>query len=288
MTHTFFEFPQLFTDGHGVYDVDSLVAVLEKKEETAHAFSGTAVLFVKAIFKLESAPQLKNCRFAFVDQDNYQCFEVDGKGKIKKLDDIPDWFVNPSEFARSQWLVNRDLDSERVTKLIAYILDHNIEDRRSYCDLLFNLELGKMKPSSASPATGKPGNKNGKSTKPRVTDLNSFELFSQFFDRLKIAVNADEFPTLQFLTNEQDVNKAPNTLKQGIRTWFKAVTGEQIPNNKKIQAGAAGLFCAPIREQVTEIESVGLEKYYKALSQAIAEAGEESYISDFTFRFPAH
>jgi hypothetical protein len=40
-----------------------------------------------------------------------------------------------------------------------------------------------------------------------VTDLGSFELFSQFFARMKAAVLADEFPTLQVLTGMDNLEK---------------------------------------------------------------------------------
>ncbi|MDU6454478.1 MAG: hypothetical protein E6543_24400, partial [Enterobacter hormaechei] len=136
-------------------------------------------------------------------------------------------------------------------------------------------------PAPTAPA-GKMGNKNGKTTKPRVTDLGSFELFTAFFARMKTAVNANEFPTLQVLTGQEDLTKAPHSLKQGIRTWFKAITGDLPPNNKRVGAGNAVLFCAPVREQIQQIEAIGLEKYYQGLSKAIADAGD-GFITDFSY-----
>ena len=133
--------------------------------------------------------------------------------------------------------------------------------------------------------SGKKGNKNGKTTKPKIIDLGSFELFNQFFERLKSAVIADQFPTLQQLTGVDNLTKAPNHLKQGIRTWFKAITGDLPPNNKRVDAGNAALFCAPIREQLQHIESIGLETFYHNLSKAINASGEK-YISDFSFTYP--
>lgn len=120
---------------------------------------------------------------------------------------------------------------------------------------------------------------------PKVADLGSFELFSQFFSRLKTAVDADNFPTLQILTDSEDVTKVPNSLKGAVRTWFKAITGELPPNNKRVEAGNAELFCAPVREHIKQVEAYGLENYYQQLSQAIHEA-QEAYIADFTFRLP--
>lgn len=78
--------------------------------------------------------------------------------------------------------------------------------------------------------------------------------------------------------------KAPHNLKQGIRTWFKAIAGDLPPNNKRVEAGNTVLFCAPLREQIQRIEARGLEHYYQGLSKAIAEAGD-GFISDFTYTY---
>ena len=99
---------------------------------------------------------------------------------------------------------------------------------------------------------------------------------------MKTAVNANEFPTLQVLTGQKDLAKAPHSLKQGIRTWFKGITGDLPPNNKRVGAGNAVLFCAPVREQIQQIEAIGLEKYYQGLSKAIADAGD-GFITDFSY-----
>ncbi|VFS58826.1 Uncharacterised protein [Leminorella grimontii] len=162
----------------------------------------------------------------------------------------------------------------------------DVKKRREHCNLLFDLQLND--PSSRekpAPSTNRSGNKNGITTKPKVADLQSFEIFAQFFNRLKTAVNADQFPTLQVLTNSENVAKVPNALKGSVRTWFKSITGELPPNNKRVEAGNAELFCAPIRQHIHQIESYGLETYYRALSQAIAQAGEQ-FIADFAFKFP--
>ncbi|VFS40818.1 Uncharacterised protein [Enterobacter cancerogenus] len=104
---------------------------------------------------------------------------------------------------------------------------------------------------------------------------------------MKRAVYANEFPTLQVLTDSENLTKAPQNLKQGIRTWFKAITGDLPPNNKRVEAGNAVLFCAPIREQIQQIEALGLENYYQGLSKAIADEGD-GFIADFTYTHSAH
>lgn len=104
---------------------------------------------------------------------------------------------------------------------------------------------------------------------------------------MKRAVYANEFPTLQVLTDSENLAKAPQNLKQGIRTWFKAITGDLPPNNKRVEAGNAVLFCAPIREQIQQIEALGLENYYQGLSKAIADEGD-GFIADFTYTHSAH
>ncbi len=162
-------------------------------------------------------------------------------------------------------------------------MSYPLKERRAHCNLLFGLDLHKVNvvPAPTAPA-GKMGNKNGKTTKPRVTDLGSFELFTAFFARMKTAVNANEFPTLQVLTGQKDLAKAPHSLKQGIRTRFKGITGDLPPNNKRVGAGNAVLFCAPVREQIQQIEAIGPEKYYQGLSKAIADAGD-GFITDFSY-----
>lgn len=255
MAHIFYEFPSLKP---GVPDVETLMDVIKSSERTRFVMGEEVVDFVKkALIVNTTIGSFKNCYFAFDNGTHF--LEFDGKGKSKRFNEVPDWFVSPAEFSRTQWLIN-----------------HN---------LLFGLELEKVNavPATAS-AAGKIGNKNGKTTKPRVTDLGSFELFSQFFARMKTAVQADEFPTLQILTGMDNLAKAPHNLKQGIRTWFKAIAGDLPPNNKRVEAGNAVLFCAPLREQIQRIEARGLEHYYQGLSKAIAEAGD-GFISDFTYTY---
>ncbi|MNC40957.1 hypothetical protein D3C75_897000 [compost metagenome] len=223
----------------------------------------------------------KNCKFAFNDGAHF--IEFDSKGKSKRFDEVPEWFVSPADFSRSQWLINHNLSDVMATSFIEVLMSYPLKERRAHCNLLFGLDLHKtgIVPSS-TPAASKIGNKNGKTTKPKIIDLGSFELFSQFYERLKTAVAADQFPTLQVLTGIDNLSKAPNNLKQGLRTWFKAITGDLPPNNKRVEAGNAGLFCAPVREQLQVIEAIGLETYYVGLSRAIHDAGDQ-YIADFSY-----
>ncbi|MBG0639673.1 hypothetical protein I4P06_16870 [Enterobacter asburiae] len=281
MAHIFYEFPSLKP---GVPDVETLMEVIKSSELTRFVIGAEVVDFVKkALIVNTTICSFKNCYFAFGNGTHF--LEFDGKGKSKRFNEVPDWFVSPAEFSRTQWLINHDLADVKATQFIDVLMSYPLKERRAHCNLLFGLELEKVNavPAAAS-AAGKIGNKNGKTTKPRVTDLGSFELFSQFFARMKTAVLADEFPTLQVLTGMDNLTKAPHNLKQGIRTWFKAIAGDLPPNNKRVEAGNAVLFCAPIREQIQRIEALGLEKYYQGLSKAIAEAGD-GFISDFTYTY---
>lgn len=282
MTHIFYEFTSLKP---GVPDVETLMQVINSSEVTSFVIGPEVVDFVKkALIVNTTIISFKNCKFAF---DNGAHFlEFDGKGKSKRYDEVPEWFVSPADFSRTQWLINHKLSDVMATTFIDVLMSYPLKERRAHCNLLFGLDLHKtgIVPSSA-PAASKIGNKNGKTTKPKIIELGSFELFCQFFDRLKSAVAEDRFPTLQVLTGIDNLAKAPNNLKQGIRTWFKAITGDLPPNNKRVEAGNAGLFCAPVREQLQQIEAIGLEKYYAALSRAINEAGEQ-YISDFSWTGP--
>lgn len=279
MTHIFYEFTSLKP---GVPNVETLMQVINSSAVTSFVIGPEVVDFVKkALIVNTTISSFKNCYFAFDDGAHF--IEFDSKGKSKRYDEVPEWFVSPADFARSQWLVNHKLSDVMATEFIDVLMSYPLKERRAHCNLLFGLDLHKtgVVPSSA-PAASKIGNKNGKTTKPKIVELGSFELFSQFFERLKTAVAADQFPTLQVLTGIDTLSKAPNNLKQGLRTWFKAITGDLPPNNKRVEAGNAGLFCAPVREQLQHIEAIGLEKYYAGLSRAINEAGE-GYIADFTY-----
>lgn len=279
MTHIFYEFPSLKP---GVPDVETLMEVIKTSELTSFVIGAEVVDFVKkALIVNTTIGSFKHCYFAFNNGSEF--LEFDGKGKSRRFTEVPAWFVSPAEFSRTQWLINHDLADVKATQFIDVLLSYPLKERRAHCNLLFGLELERFN-AAPSPvyAPSKIGNKNGKTTKPRVTDLGSFELFSQFFDRMKAAVFADEFPTLQVLTGIDNLAKAPNNLKQGIRTWFKAIAGDLPPNNKRVEAGNAVLFCAPIREQIQQIEAVGLENYYQGLSRAIAEAGD-GFITDFSY-----
>lgn len=282
MTHIFYEFTSLKP---GVPDVETLMQVINSSAVTSFVMGPEVVDFVKkALIVNTTIISFKNCRFAFDDGAHF--IEFDSKGKSKRFDEVPEWFVSPADFSRTQWLINHNLSDVMATTFIDVLMSYPLKERRAHCNLLFGLDLHKtgIVPSSA-PAANKIGNKNGKTTKPKIIDLGSFELFNQFFDRLKTAVVADQFPTLQVLTGIDNLSKAPNNLKQGLRTWFKAITGDLPPNNKRVEAGNAGLFCAPVREQLQQIEAIGLEAYYAGLSRAINEAGEQ-YITDFTYTHP--
>ncbi len=102
----------------------------------------------------------------------------------------------------------------KATAFIDVLMSYPLKERRAHCNLLFGLDLHKVNvvPAPTAPA-GKMGNKNGKTTKPRVTDLGSFELFTAFFARMKTAVNANEFPTLQVLTGRGGSYKSAAQLK---------------------------------------------------------------------------
>lgn len=281
MTHIFYEFTSLKP---GVPTVETLMQVINSSAFTSFVIGPEVVDFVKkALIVNTTISSFKNCRFAFDDGAHF--IEFDAKGKSKRYDEIPDWFVSPAEFSRTQWLINHNLSDVSAKQFIDALMAWPLKERRAHCNLLFGLDLHKtgVVPAAASTA-GKIGNKNGKTTKPKIVDLGSFELFTQFFERMKTAVYADEFPTLQVLTGIDNLAKAPNNLKQGIRTWFKAITGDLPPNNKRVEAGNAVLFCAPVREQIQQIEALGLEKYYLGLSKAIDEAGEQ-FIADFAYTY---
>lgn len=282
MTHIFYEFSSLKP---GVPTVETLMEVINSSELTSFVIGAEVVDFVKkALIVNTTIGSFKNCKFAFDDGAHF--IEFDGKGKSKRYDEVPDWFVTPAEFARSQWLINHDLADVKATQFIDVLMAYPLKERRAHCNLLFGLDLHKVNAvPAATPVASKFGNKNGKTTKPRITDLGSFELFCQFFERMKTAVFADEFPTLQVLTGIENLSKAPHSLKQGIRTWFKAIAGDLPPNNKRVEAGNAVLFCAPVREHIQQIEAIGLENYYQGLSKAIADAGEQ-FIADFSYTHP--
>ena len=274
--HTFFEFPELIASAP---DDEKLQELIHSPDQSPRVFSGTAVKFVRALIKWPSAPQLCNCRFAFADGT---FAEVDKKGSVTWPDETPSWFQTPGEFARGDWLNNHGF-SELLTPefLQAFIAKFpDLDVRRKHASILLDLALDNVTTGQPGTAPRARGNKHRISTKPRVSDLNSYEIFSQVFERLKKAVFADAFPTMDILT-DQPTARAPAPLKGAVRTWFKAITGELPPNNKRVAAGEAVLFCAPVRERLAKVEAYGLEAYYRELSQAIADAGDQE-VSEFS------
>lgn len=285
MHHIFLEFTELEP---GVKSVEDLKYVIRDEKQTAFVMSAVVARFIKdALIMNHTIISLKNCRFAF--EGGAEFVEFDSKGKSKIYTEQPDWFITPGAFARSQWLVNHELHDLATPQFISTFIEMfpDVKKRREHCNILFNLQLDDVNSRSKTLlTTGKTGNKTRNSTKPKIVDLGSYELFSQFFARLKSAVDADIFPTVQVLTGIDDVVKVPATLKNAARTWFKAISSELPPNSKRVGAGNSALFCAPVRQKIQQIESYGIERYYQYLSKTIAEAGEQ-FITDFNVKFPA-
>ncbi|POZ18592.1 hypothetical protein C3Z09_03895 [Lelliottia aquatilis] len=279
MYHLFLEFDSLEP---GVKSVEDLKYVIRDDKHTAFVMSAVVARFIKdALIMNHTIISLKNCRFAF--DGGAEFVEFDDKGQATLFTETPDWFVTPGEFARSQWLVNHELHDLMTPQFIATFLEmfSDVKKRREHCNVLFDLQLEDNRKRGKTDA--KPANKPRGSTKQKIFDLGSFELFSQFFTRLKKSVDANQFPTVQVLTDIAEVSKVPASLKSAVRTWFKAISSEMPPNTKRVGAGNAELFCAPIRAQVQQIEAYGVERYYKKLSKAIADGGDR-YIADFTFK----
>lgn len=280
MHHLFLEFPALKP---GVPDVQALMNVIRSEEQTAFVISAEVVKFVRdALIVNTTITSFKNCRFAFNEGNEF--IEFDNNGTSHRFTETPSWFISPGEFSRSQWLINHHLADVSAPKFIEELMTWPLKERREHCDLLFNLGLLKSSAPQENSFASRAGNKNRITTKPKIHDIGSIEIFEQFFARLKDAVNANAFPTLQILTDKEDVSRVPVTLKGAVRTWFKCITNELPPNNKRVEAGNAELFCAPIREQIQKIEAYGVERYYQALSKAVASAGDQ-YIADFSFDF---
>ena len=280
MTHLFLDFPALKP---GVPDVQALMNVIRSEEQTAFVISAEVVKFVRdALIVNTTITAFKDCRFAF--NEGREFIEFDSTGKSSRFTETPDWFISPGAFSRTQWLINHDLADVSTTTFIDVLMSWPLKERRAHCDLLFDLGLQKTSTTPENVFASKSGNKNRITTKPKINDIGSVQIFQQFFARLKTAVMANTFPTLQILTDSEDVSRVPVTLKGAVRTWFKCITNELPPNNKRVEAGNVELFCAPIREQIQQIEAYGVERYYQELSRAIAAAGDQ-FIADFSFDF---
>ncbi len=105
MAHIFYEFPSLKP---GVPDVETLMEVIKSSELTRFVIGAEVVDFVKkALIVNTTIGSFKNCYFAFGNGTHF--LEFDGKGKSKRFNEVPDWFVSPAEFSRTQWLINHDL-----------------------------------------------------------------------------------------------------------------------------------------------------------------------------------
>ena len=118
MTHIFYEFSSLKP---GVPDVETLMEVINSSELTRFVMGAEVVDFVKkALIVNTTIGSFKNCYFAF--DDGAYFLEFDGKGKSRRFTEVPDWFVSPAEFARSQWLINHDLADVKATAFIDVLM----------------------------------------------------------------------------------------------------------------------------------------------------------------------
>lgn len=274
----FFEFKGLKPLVKTVADLFEKTALPGKQRFT---ISADVADFVRLTALAPTTPALKGCKFQLL---NGVFIEFDGKGKATESRDVPDWAMEESTYSREQYIVNKGYDVKTGVELIAELMEMTQRERREYADILLDLGIHKMR-NTAAPYTTT-GNRNGKSTKPKVMDLGSFEYFKHFYDRLSEAANNDVFPTLQILTGHEDLTKAPTNLKQACRTYFKAITSELPPNNKVVEKGHPEIMCARYRAILEEIERVGVEAYYKQLAEAIGQAQDaETTIADFKFRF---
>ncbi|MCM5695632.1 hypothetical protein K5I32_07705 [Leclercia sp. LTM01] len=274
-------------------EINDLHYVLREDKDTAFSISAEVAQWFRQTliaFKGQKLPLLKNCRFALADGSEF--IEIDAKGNVKPITTVrPDWYPDPGEFLREQWLKNKEMHDQSIVEFLRNFLEMfpDVKDRRLHGNFLLNLELDKL--PSAMPAynakqtVGRVGNRNKLSTQPKVADLNSFEMFQTFYQNLEGAVSANRFPTMQLLTGFDNIAKAPTPLKGSVRTWFKAITGELPPNNKKVQAGHADVFCAPIQTSLQQIKDYGLEKFYAELSQAIQQAGDLD-LNKFEYKLP--
>lgn len=240
--------------------------------------------FVQLAALAPTFPALKGCKFQLLS-GQFIWFDTKGKPTITNQKELAgDWAMEESAYSREQWIINKGYETKSGVELVAELMELPQRERRELADILLDLGIHKMR-NTAPPYTTT-GNRYGKSTKPKVMDLGSYEYFKMFYDRLSDAARSDVFPTLQVLTGHEDLTKAPTNLKQACRTFFKAITSELPPNNKVVEKGHPEILCARYRAILEEIERVGIESYYKQLAQAIAEAQEaDTTIADFKFRY---
>jgi len=269
-----------------VQSIDEFISSISSNTVNIYIISEEIVRFVKDLLKMKPVIQLKHCRFSFNNGEHF--VEIDGKGNIKNYEagSIPDWYETPIEITRSQWINNNDfsylIKSEFLSAFIKKFPDVN--ERREYADMLLDLHLNKVEVLNPITAHKNRGNTSGRTTKSKVTELQSFELFCQFFERMKNAVYANIFPTLKVLLAHDNLNEIPTPMKGAVRTWFKGITGQLPPNNKRVVAGNVELFCAPIREKLVYIEEIGLEIFYRDLSKAIADS-KDMLVSNFHYDY---
>ncbi len=135
MTHIFYEFSSLKP---GVPDVETLMEVINSSELTRFVMGAEVVDFVKkALIVNTTIGSFKNCYFAF--DDGAYFLEFDGKGKSRRFTEVPDWFVSPAEFARSQWLINHDLADVKATAFIDVLMSYPLKSagRTAICCLVW-------------------------------------------------------------------------------------------------------------------------------------------------------
>lgn len=290
MTHVFLEFSEI---DPGVKTLEDMHYVLRQNDDTSFSISAEVANWFRqtlVAFKGEKLTLLKGCCIAFADGSEF--IEIDGKGNVQPMTTVaPAWYPDKGEFLRDQWLKNKEMHDQTIVDFLKNFLEMypDVKDRRIHGNLLLDLQMDNSEIAKTAdntrPPAGRVGNKNKLSTQPKIHDLNSFDMFSQFYSNLSEAVIANQFPTMQILTGQDDLTKVPTPLKGAIRTWFKAITGELPPNNKKVEAGHADVFCAPIVTTLGQIKAYGLPKFYQELSQAIQDAGDLE-LNKFEYQLP--
>lgn len=192
-------------------------------------------------------------------------YEIDAKGKVRKLDDVPEWDIDTSLLTRLKLLRQYELLGEPVELAIdklSHLTTH--EQKRIWGELLgFGFTANPPVYQGASS-----GSRGGKSTASLV-ELPTGDSVPLVINNLKECINSQEVPDndnmmIGFARNDAET-------KRQMKTIYAGITGEMFPTNTRRDAirRAPERYFGMLSEKVAEVERVGVDIFTEELTEAV-------------------
>jgi hypothetical protein len=276
-----------FIEGENCEDqkctVESFVEVLITRQKPLYYISNDVAKFVQNFLLLEgNSPIFRGCFFAFNNKHTGQHFlECSTDGNIRKYSTpVPQWFIKLNMSGIEKWLIQENLDKLLPLEFIDAINRKFTKEteRKRVIEFIF-----RTKHSDDLQIILK-GNVNGRSTSLKVSHIDSYQIFNQFFNNLERIISENRFPTMHELAGIDAEKKINNNVRRSIHTWMKCISGELLPNSKRIQAGNSELYCIRMKEIIIRINKFGLECFFNQMKNAVA-VNEGKKLSTFSFEY---